>query len=57
MTPYYLLFLCQVLLHFVTEHQFKQEAIIAEAIEPLKGPEALWAPPATEIAEKTRQRQ
>lgn len=35
--PHYLLFLCQVLLHFETEHQFKQEAKIAKAIEPLEG--------------------
>ncbi len=56
-TPYYLLFLCQVLFHFETEHQFKQEAIIAEAIGPLEGPEAVKVPPAMEVLVKTRQRQ
>lgn len=56
-TPYYLLFLCQVLLHFETEHQFKQEAIIAEAIGPLRGPGAVRAPPAMQLLVKTRQKQ
>lgn len=38
-TPYYLLFLHQVLHgYFETEHQFKQKAIIAETVGPLKGP-------------------
>lgn len=55
-SPYYLLFLYQALLHFETEHQFKQRVIIAEATEQLKGPEGVKAPQAMEIRVKTRQR-
>lgn len=57
MTPDYVLFLCQVILLFETEHQFKQEAIIAQAMGPLEGPEAVKAPPAMNLLVKTRQRQ
>lgn len=53
--PYYLLFLCQVLWHFETEHQFKQKAIIAMGAP--KGPEAVRAPPAMKVLVKTRRRQ
>lgn len=52
----YLLFLCQVLLHFETEHQFKQKPITAEAIGTQKGAEAVRDPPAIPILVKTRQR-
>lgn len=56
-TPHHLLFLCQVILLFETEHQFKQEAIIAQAIGAQKGPEAVRAPPAMKLLVKTRPRQ
>jgi len=46
-----------VILLFETEHQFKQEAIIAQAIGAQKGPEAVRAPPAMKLLVKTRPRQ
>lgn len=54
--PCYLLFLCQVLLHFETEHQFEQNPITAEAIGIQKGAEAVRDPPAIPILVKTSQR-
>lgn len=44
--PFYLLFLCPVLLHFETEHRFKQKPRTAEAIGAQKGAEAVRDPPA-----------
>lgn len=40
-------FLPQVLVLFETKHQFKQRAVIAEAVGPPKGPQAAGAPPVT----------
>lgn len=57
LTPYSSLFSHQVLLHFETEHQFKQKDVIAEAEGSLRGPTEVRVSPVVEFFVKTRQRQ